>query len=313
MKINRSHVLIGCVALAALLAVGTLLGVFFWDRSTPSGDSAQKTQEQKRKPKRSKTKKKKSGERRVELVPARLPNKNSDQSSSDSEDDEEKALTVAQRALLDELQEALDDESFRRVAKIVKQIQDDYRKGGDAVVPSYMREQAVEALSWFLPDSLAELIGFMADSNPDVLEDVMKNFTEGIDDAELSDRELADIFKKVAPLIQDDDAIDAILMGLENDMRNSVAVETYKEIAKTGSDAIKQRLVESMQDFTGEDDITTPEQLDKWLKDNPDDEDDEGFYGKGDKDDPDDDDAADKDEKNKDDAKDEKDGKNSQG
>jgi ABC-type nitrate/sulfonate/bicarbonate transport system substrate-binding protein len=76
-----------------------------------------------------------------------------------------------------------------------------------------MREQAVEALSWFLPDSLAELIGFMADSNPEVLEDVMKNFTEGIDDAELSDRELAAIFKKVAPIIEDDDAIDVDLQA----------------------------------------------------------------------------------------------------
>ena len=209
------------------------------------------------------------------------------------EDDGEKALSDAQRALLDELQEALDDESLRRVATIVKKIQDDYRKGGDAAVPPYMREQAVEALSWFLPDSLAELIGFMADSNPDVLEDVMKNFTEGIDDAELSDRELAAIFKKVAPVIEDDDAIDAILMGLENDMRNSVAVETYKEIFKTGSEAIKQRLVESMQDFTGEDDITTPEQLDTWLKENPDDEEDEDFYGNTDKDDNDNDDKDD--------------------
>ena len=209
------------------------------------------------------------------------------------DDVEESALTEAQRALLNELQEALDDESLRRVAKIVEKIQDQYRKGGDEAIPPYMREQAVEALSWFLPDSLAELIGFMADSNPEVLEDVMKNFTEGIDDAELSDRELAAIFKKVAPVIEDDDAIDAILMGLENDMRNSVAVETYKEIFKTGSEAIKQRLVESMQDFTGEDDITTPEQLDTWLKENPDDEEDEDFYGNTDKDDNDNDDKDD--------------------
>ena len=214
-------------------------------------------------------------------------------STNSFDDVEESTLTEAQRALLNELQEALDDESLRRVAKIVEKIQDQYRKGGDEAVPPYMREQAVEALSWFLPDSLAELIGFMADSNPEVLEDVMKNFTEGIDDAELSDRELATIFKKIAPLIEDDDAIDAILMGLENDMRNSVAVETYKEIFKTGSEAIKQRLVESMQDFTGEDDITTPEQLDTWLKENPDDEEDEDFYGNTDKDDNDNDDKDD--------------------
>ena len=203
---------------------------------------------------------------------------------------EEDKLTAAQQAVIDELQEALDDESFRRVARIVKSIQDQYHKGGDAAVPPIMREQAVEALSWFLPDSLAELIGFMADSNPEVLDDVMKNFTEGIDDAELGDRELANIFKQIAPVIKDDDAIDAILMGLENDMRNSVAVDTYKDLFVNGSDEIKQRLVESMQDFTGEDDITTPEQLDKWLKDNPDDEDDEEFYGNADKDDDKDDD-----------------------
>ena len=208
----------------------------------------------------------------------------SEQPMSRPDDEGEKALSAAQRALIDELQEALDDESLRRVAKIVQKIQDDYRRGGDAAVPPYMREQAVEALSWFLPDSLAELIGFMADSNPDVLEDVMKNFTEGIDDAELGDRELADIFTKIAPIIKDDDAIDAILMGLENDMRNSVAVATYKEIYKTGSEEIKKRLVESMQDFTGDDDLTAPEQLDAWLKENPDDEDDDEFYGNVDKD-----------------------------
>lgn len=290
MKLNRSHILIGCVALAAVLVTG-ILAFVLWN-GTPSPEKKKKApaaavaRKNKRNTgtKRQPRKEEKKVKQPHTVVDSKRP------PAQDMKDDDEKALSDAQRALLNELQEALDDESLRRVAKIVKNIQDEYRKGGDAAVPPYMREQAVEALSWFLPDSLAELIGFMADSNPEVLEDVMKNFTEGIDDAELSDRELADIFKKIAPLIQDDDAIDAILMGLENDMRNSVAVETYKEIFRTGSEAIKERLIESMQDFTGEDDITTPEQLDAWLKENPDDEDDESFYGKADKDDDKDDD-----------------------
>ena len=282
MKINRSHVLIGCTALAVLLIAGTLVAVF--SPSTPPENPTR--QEGKPKPKKKPRKAAKAP--KAKPTARRLP---IDAASTNIVDDaDESALTAAQKALLDELQDALDDESLRRVAKIVEKIQDQYRKGGDQAVPPYMREQAVEALSWFLPDSLAELIGFMADSNPEVLEDVMKNFTEGIDDAELSDRELAAIFKKVAPVIEVDDAIDAILMGIENDMRNSVAVDTYKEIAKTGSTAIKQRLAESMQDFTGEDDISTADQLDSWLKENPDDEDDEDFYGNSDKDDDDDDD-----------------------
>ena len=296
MKINRSYVLIGCAALAALTIVGALVVVF-----SPSTPKEPAKQVEKVKKKKKARKAPKGYKAKPDVKTAVVP---SHPASTNSFDDvEESALTEAQRALLNELQEALDDESLRRVAKIVEKIQDQYRKGGDEAIPPYMREQAVEALSWFLPDSLAELIGFMADSNPEVLEDVMKNFTEGIDDAELSDRELATIFKKIAPLIEDDDAIDAILMGLENDMRNSVAVNTYKELFNTGSEAIRQRLIESMQDFTGEDDITTPEQLDAWLKENPDDEDDESFYGKVDKDDDDKDDDKD----DKDDDKDDKD------
>lgn len=277
MKINRSYVLIGCAALAALTIVGALVVVF-----SPSTPKEPAKQVEKGKQKKKARKASKGNKPKPDVKASAASNRAASTNSFDNV--EESSLTEAQRALLNELQEALDDESLRRVAKIVEKIQDQYRKGGDEAVPPYMREQAVEALSWFLPDSLAELIGFMADSNPEVLEDVMKNFTEGIDDAELSDRELATIFKKIAPIIEDDDAIDAILMGVEIDMRNSVAVDTYKELFKTGSEAIKQRLIESMQDFTGEDDITTPEQLDAWLKENPDDEDDEEFYGKADKD-----------------------------
>ena len=277
MKINRSYVLIGCAALAALTIVGALVVVF-----SPSTPKEPAKQVEKGKQKKKARKASKGNKPKPDVKASAASNRAASTNSFDNV--EESSLTEAQRALLNELQEALDDESLRRVAKIVEKIQDQYRKGGDEAVPPYMREQAVEALSWFLPDSLAELIGFMADSNPEVLEDVMKNFTEGIDDAELSDRELATIFKKIAPIIEDDDAIDAILMGVEIDMRNSVAVDTYKELFKTGSEAIKQRLIESMQDFTGDDDITTPEQLDAWLKENPDDEDDEEFYGKADKD-----------------------------
>ena len=278
MKINRSLVLIGCATLATALVVGAAVA-FFSSPPPPEQPAAEKRHEKRAHRKKRAARKERARRNEAKLAAA---------STNEVSDVDEVTLTAAQKALLDELQEALDDESLRRVAKLVEKIQEQYRKGGDEAIPPYMREQAVEALSWFLPDSLAELIGFMADSNPDVLEDVMKNFTEGIDDAELSDRELANIFKKIAPIIEDDDAIDAILMGLENDMRNSVAVDTYKEIFKTGSEEIKKRLVESMQDFTGEDDISTPEQLDAWLKENPDDEDDEEFYGNADKDDDDD-------------------------
>ena len=72
-------------------------------------------------------------------------------------------------------------------------------------------------------------------------------------------------------------------------MRNSVAVATYKEILKSGTEEAKQRVWESVEDFTGEE-ITTVEQLDEWLKQNPDDEDDDDLYGPAPIDDDDNDD-----------------------
>lgn len=202
--------------------------------------------------------------------------------------EEEAKLTDAERALLAELQAGLDANSLRRVAKTVEKIQKMIREKGEQAVPPLLRSEAVEALGWFLPESLADLIPFMADSDPDVLDEVMSQFESAIDDSELGDRALSDILKTVSKVLTDDDALDSLFMGIESDMRNSVAVETYLEVHKSGTQAAKDRVWESVEDFTGEDDIDTPEKLKKWLEENPDDEDDDDFYGP-DKDDDDDD------------------------
>ena len=207
--------------------------------------------------------------------------------------DDEARLTAAERALLEELQAGIDANSLRQVAKTVEKIQKLIREKGESAVPPIIRSEAVEALGWFLPDSLSDLIPFMADSDPDVLKDVMSQFESAIDDSSLGDRELSNILKSVAKILTDEDAIDALFMAIEGDMRNSVAGETYMYLFDNGSDAVKARLAESIADFTGEDDITDREALKKWLADpeNADDEDDDEFYG-GDKDKDDDDDDA---------------------
>ncbi len=195
--------------------------------------------------------------------------------------DDEAKLTAEERALLEELQEGLDANSLRRVAKTVEKIRKLIREKGEQGVPKLLRSECVEALGWFLPDSLADLIPFMADSDPDVLDDVMTQFESAIDDSSLGDRELSNILKTVARVLDNEDALDALFMGIESDMRNSVAVATYLEILKTGSPAAKARIWESIEDFTGEDNIKSEADLIKWASDpeNADDEDDDDFYG----------------------------------
>ena len=212
----------------------------------------------------------------------------------DSDAEEEAKLTAAEKQLLKELQNGLDANSLSRVAKVVEKIQAMRRSGtnGTDPVSPYLRAQAVEALSQFLPHSLGDLIGFMDETDSDILDDVMSHFESAIDDTSLSDIELCDIFKSVAKVLTDEDALDSLFMGIETDMRNSKAVETYLSIIETGSPAAKARVWESIEDFTGEDNIHTAEDLKRWAADpeNSDDPDDPDFYG-GDKDDTSDDDT----------------------
>ena len=119
----------------------------------------------------------------------------------------------------------------------------------------------------------------MADSDPDVLQDVMDRFSEAIDDPDLGDVELSAILSSVGKILDNEDAIDSLFLGIESDMRNSVAIKTYLDLWENGSKPVKDKIIESIADFTGEEDITTPEQLKEWLEQNPDDEDDEDFYG----------------------------------
>lgn len=205
----------------------------------------------------------------------------------DLDDDEFAGLSDEMKKLLSELQDAVDNEDRRTVSKLADKILKMHGKEGDKAVPAAVRAAAVEAISWFLPATLADLMGFMADSDPDVLEEVMSSFESAIDDTSLGDRELSALLKPIAKVLSDDDALDALFLCIESDMRNSIAVDTYKYIIKNGSKACQERVMESIEDFTGEDDITDVSKLEKWLEENPDDEDDEDFYS-GDKEEDDD-------------------------
>lgn len=193
-------------------------------------------------------------------------------------DDEEGSLSPEMKELIASLQDALDREDRKSVSKLAAKIQDLIAKGGRDAVPVSVRMKAVEAISWFLPDSLADLVPFMGDSDPEVIDDVMSAFEDALDNVSLGDRELSQIVKSISKVLTNDDALDALFFCVESDMRNSVAVDTYKYLMKNGSDECKARILESIEDFTCEDYVKTEGDLDNWLKENPDDEDDEDFY-----------------------------------
>lgn len=274
----KKIVLIGAVAAAAAISAFVYFG----------GQGESSAPEEKVSFKAKRPKKAKAAQTKAARREARLQKVFSDDSKPDLDFTEAELASISPelRKILAELQEAVDAENALKVSKLSEQILVTMRKHGEAAVPPFVREAAVEAIGYFLPGSLADLVGFMKDSDPDVLQEVMDKFSEAIDDTGLGDRELSAILISVAKVLTEEDAVDSLFMSIENDMRNSVAVETYLNVWENGSSEVKQRVAESISDFTGEDEIDSPEKLKKWLEENPDDEDDPEFYA-GDKDDDD--------------------------
>ena len=90
----------------------------------------------------------------------------------------------------------------------------------------------------------------------------------------------------MAKVLNDEDILDDAFASFM-DMRNSVAVQTIKEISLTGTPTAQKLMADVIEDVTDKDDIRTFKQLDDWLQANPDDEDDGDLFD-GDKDDDDD-------------------------
>ena len=194
----------------------------------------------------------------------------------DIDDDDEAALNAEQRKMIESIRDALAREDKKTLIKLVQKLQssDEWPDG----IPKSIKMAAIEALGWFGHACLPEIAGFLADGDEEVMQSAIDKYEEVLEDPDLSDRERSLILIQASKVIHDADAMDSMLFELNN-MRHSVAVETLKVLMSTGNDATKKVLLENIESYTGEDNIDTPEKLDSWLKENPDDEDDEEFYG----------------------------------
>ncbi len=188
-------------------------------------------------------------------------------------------LGAEQRTTLNNLQSALDDDNFEAVLALAQKVQSskDWPDG----IPIELRKEVLNALSWFGIKALPEITGFLADADSDIVEEAVSAYENLMSDAN-GDAELAQAVLAAARTINDVDAMETILSELNN-MRNSVAVDTIKKIMSSGTEAAKNALQEAIDFFTGEEGISTPEQLDKWYNDpsgdNLDDENAEEMYG----------------------------------
>lgn len=202
----------------------------------------------------------------------------------DLEEEEEAKLNDFSRKVLRELQAALDAENFAAVSRLAQKMMEippDPMFGADGV-DSLLRRKAVEALGWFGGRALPELVGMLGDADPDIVQATFDQFTLALEDISLSDYERADIVVMASKVLTNVEDLEMLFMEINN-MRHSVGADALVQICLEGTEQAKSLMPDAIEFFTGEDNLVSVEDVEKWLKENPDDEYDDDLYG-GDKD-----------------------------
>ena len=194
----------------------------------------------------------------------------------DFDDDDEAKLSDEYRKLLHSIREALDSDNKQALLRLAQKMQSGRNWLGE--VPFLVKSAMIDALGWFGSSCLPELAGFMADGSEEISQAAIEKYEEALSDLDLSDRERSKLLVLASQVIMDSDAMDSMLFELNN-MRNSVAIDTIKQLMATGGKATQAVLPDNIEFFTGEEGLSTPEKLDEWLVSNPDDEFDEELYG----------------------------------
>lgn len=200
----------------------------------------------------------------------------------------EKALNEEQRRLLEEIRAALRNDDYRLLMKHVRKLQssDEWPDG----IPKAIKLAALKALGWYGGKCLPEVVGFLADLDREIVDLASGYWDDAIaeldHDVDLLDEAgnvkeagIASNIKNAARIVNDAETIESIFSEIQSSLRHSVAVETVKDILENGNAAAKAKIFGAIEDLTGSEDIKTVEQLDEWLKNNPDDADDDFMYG----------------------------------
>lgn len=200
----------------------------------------------------------------------------------------EKLLNEEQRKLLEEIRKALREDDFRQLMKLVHRLQssDEWPDG----IPKAIKMAALKALGWYGGKTLPEVVGFLADLDREVVDLASSYWDDAIaeldHDVDLKDAAgnvkeagIATNIKSASRVVNDPETMESILSEIQASLRHSVAVETVKDILKNGNETAKEKISAAIEDLTGSEEIKTAEQLDEWLRQNPDDPDDDFMYG----------------------------------
>lgn len=170
---------------------------------------------------------------------------------------EEETLTVEEKKLYDDIQEALDSENRKSIIELCKRVNKSSKRE--------LRAQAVNALGWFDVATMTELTQFLDDPDEDIASDALMQWEEALNQIE-SETARVRIVVKAMDALTSEEALDQISMEL-NSVDEKLAIDALNQIINSKNPAAVDKGKEVYEFITGEA-YSGPEAANKWLQEN---------------------------------------------
>lgn len=175
----------------------------------------------------------------------------------ESVDDDD--MSPADRQLMEAIEQGQSDEDLEQLVKIIPEV--------SASTNAEVRSELVDALGGFGVQGMNHLLPFMADSDEDVRESAIENWTSALSDVE-DEGMRAQMIGAVMQVLKDEDALESMTNELI-DMDEKIALQTLVDVIEGGKAAQQGVAVarEQYEFLTGEE-YTTVEAANQWLVEN---------------------------------------------
>ena len=175
----------------------------------------------------------------------------------ESVDDDD--MSPADRRLMEAIEQGQSDEDLEQLVKIIPEV--------SASTNAEVRSELVDALGWFGVQGMNHLLPFMADSDEDVRESAIENWTSALSEVE-DEGMRAQMIGAVMQVLKDEDALESMTNELI-DMDEKIALQTLVDVIEGGK-AAQQGVAAAREQYeflTGEE-YTTVEAANQWLAEN---------------------------------------------
>lgn len=185
---------------------------------------------------------------------------------ADALSDDEVKMSPKFRALLAEIQAALDADDWKKTVALVQKLQDmDEWPDG---IPAALHKAAIAALRWFGSKTAPELVGFLGSEDSEVYGDALDAMMDALSDISISDSERSRLLLGYLRVIRDEDMVSVMLFELNN-MRPTVRAETGIDIFKSGNEVAARMLREEIDTYFGDNpevEVQSENDLGKYLE-----------------------------------------------